>query len=159
MSYQPWGRMGAQQQALVGAGLMMVSGVAINVLGSVVPLQRATTPEIFGQRAVEVGGNVRWSGLIDIVGFVPGYVLFGLAVFAALGSRLGPVVLAGAAVADQVENVIVQLALWGFDGTTPPTPGSTTIALLRVANTAKWLLLAAVLVVTVVALVGWVRRR
>ena len=133
---------------------MVVGGIAINMLGSVVPLQRATTVQEFGERAVEAGQNVRLAGLIDIVGFVPGYLLLGTVVFAILRSRFGHVALIGAAIADQTENVIIQVALRSFDGTNPPTPASATISILRIANTMKWVLAAAVAILIFVGSIG-----
>lgn len=65
---------------------------------------------------MEAEKNVWLAGLVDSFAFVPGYVLLSTAVFAMLRSRVGPLMIFAATVADQIENVMVQIALRGFDG-------------------------------------------
>ena len=110
---------------MIGLGLVLVvvGGGLIQGWGGLA-IQGTTTTREFARTALEQGNDVRWASLADIFVFVAGYVLVLLGAYAyarrAPGIRyraavVGGWLVVGGAVADQAENVLLQLGLGAVD--------------------------------------------
>lgn len=151
--------------ALIGL-VMVIVGFAIDAaLGSVAEIQAASSPEEFARIAHDQGNDLRWAGWIDIVIIVTGYVLMLASIFirwrlptATARQRqiatVGLVALAIAAVADQCENLMVQLGIGLVDLDAAPVgemvdPADWIISLLQLSFGVKWLGLAVALLAVI----------
>ena len=167
------------QNWLVAAAALVLSLIGVGFVqswGGVDALQATTSSPAFAAKASELGNDVRLASWADSLVFVPGYLLLLLALFhlaetstragdlsrwlAAIG---GGMAVAGA-VADQVENAVLQLSLGAVDVDADVVdPAGWLIATLRAAYWVKF----ATLTVAVLALMGlgallsvaWVKER
>ncbi|MCP5029416.1 MAG: hypothetical protein GY929_24355 [Actinomycetia bacterium] len=146
---------------IAGLLLCLSGGVLIQAWGGVTDIQRATTPAEFAVLAHNAGNQLRWASGADIILFAPGYLILLLAAYRRLSLPAGGYAVAALAfAADQTENLFLQLGL-GRVSLDPGGPGVVhpdgwLIAGLRVANIAKWVLLAAA---AIGLLVGWWQNR
>lgn len=135
---------------VAGICLCLLAVYLMQQNGNVTSIQQATSAEAFAERAYEGGNGLRIASLVDALLYVPGYVLL---FFGILGRYEHTVadwarkLLIGGAVADQIENISLQLGMGrvdldagGTDGVVDPAGWLITV--LRLSSTFKWLLLA-----------------
>jgi len=162
----------------VGAILFAVGLGLILAWGDVRDVQAASNPAEFIAATLNHDNNLRLASWADILVFVPGYTLLVLGVLTRIvsgegvlscvrrGAAVGRVVIVAGAVADQVENVLVRLAIGNVDLTgIGPTdvvdPSDSLISALHVTYLTKTTLLGT----TIVILIGltarsrWNRKR
>ncbi len=165
-------------QIRVGAVLSVVGLGLILLWGNVTDVQSASNPAEFITATLNHDNNLRLASWADILVFVPGYTLLVLGVLTRIvsgdgvlscvrrGAAVGRIVIVAGAVADQVENVLVRMAIGNVDLTgTDPTdvvdPSDSLISALHITYLAKTALLGT----TIVILIGltarsrWNRRR
>ncbi len=166
------------KQVRVGAALSVVGLGLILLWGNVTDVQSASNPAEFIKATLNHDNSLRLASWADILVFVPGYTLLILGLLGRIvsgdgvlscvrrGTAVGRVVIVAAAVADQVENVLVRLAIGNVDLTAGgPSdvvdPSDSLISALHAAYLTKTALLGT----TVFILVGltvrawWNRRR
>ncbi len=139
---------------VAGIGLCLLAVFLMQSNGNVLPLQQSTSPEQFAERAYEGGNGLRVSSLIDAFLYVPGYVLLFLGLLGRYEHTVAEWAkkfLIGGAVADQIENTTLQLAMGRVDLDAGGTDGAVNpagwlISVLRISSTLKWLLLALAIV-------------
>jgi hypothetical protein len=164
-------------QIRIGA---ILSGLGLGLIllwGDVRDVQAASSSAEFIAATLNHDNSLRLASWADILILVPGYTLLVLGVLTRIvsgdgvlscvrrGTAVGRVVIVAAALADQIENVLVRLAIGNVDLTaTDPTdvvePGDSLISALHVTYLTKTALLGT----TVVILLGltvrsWWNRR
>jgi len=165
-------------QIRVGAALSVIGLGLILLWGNVTDVQSASNPAEFIAATLNHDNSLRLASWADILVFVPGYTLLVLGLLARFvsrddvlscvrrGTNVGRVVIVAAAIADQVENILVRLAIGNVDlAAGGPSdivdPSESLISALRAAYLTKTVLLVA----TVGILLGltlrsrWNRRR
>lgn len=117
----------AGRAAIVGLVINLVGIALIQYWGGVDELQATTSSAAFTMKATELGNDVRLSSLADIAIFVPGYVLLFAGLFSLIGltrragstvrrlARIGFGLIVAGAMADQLENIALQLSLGTVD--------------------------------------------
>lgn len=152
---------------VAGLGLCLLAVFLMQRLGNVIDLQQSTSSDQFAASAYEGGNSLRWSSLADAFLYVPGYVLLFIGLLgryehtvADWGRRL----LIGGAVADQVENLTLQLGMGrvnldagGSDGVVDPA--GWLIGVLRISSMLKWLLLALMIIAVLAVVIRGSRAR
>lgn len=149
---------------LAGLGLCLLGLYLMQTTASVVIIQQSTSSAQFAQRAAEGGNGLRFSSLIDSIIYVPGYVLLFLGLVAKYDDPIATWVrrlLVTGAIADQIENVSLQLALGRADLDAGETidPAGWLIVVLRIASTLKWLLLALMMLALLAVVIKTSRER
>ncbi len=152
-------------QIRVGAVLSVVGLGLILLWGNDTDVQAASNPAEFITATLNHDNNLRLASWADILVFVPGYTVFFLGVLAWLvsgdgvlscvrrGVAVGRVVVIATGIADQVENVLVRMAIGNVDLTrTDPTgviaPSNSLISALHIAYLTKTVLFGAMLVIS-----------
>lgn len=153
-------------QIRVGAVLSVVGLGLILLWGNVTDVQAASNPAEFITATLNHDNSLRLASWADILVFVPGYTLLVLGVLTRIvsgegvlscvrrGANVGRVVIVAAAIADQVENILVRLAIGNVDlAADGPSdivdPSESLISALRAAYLTKTILLGTTIVIVI----------
>ncbi len=146
----PLSRIPPRVNVLIGLGLCFLAVFLMQQWGTLAGIQQASSAEQFATRAYDGGNSLRLSSLADAFLYVPGYVVLFLGLLARHEHTVADwatKLLIGGAVADQIENVSLQLAMGTVDLDAAGTagvvaPAGWLLAIIRMAGGFKFLCLA-----------------